>query len=85
MEFNDPLLGKKIDPAGVIVFRHRPSEPELNKVFPLIAADRPDLFNHRPRPAAQERLALLARTLLCSDRSGVGFSIPAPAHAIVIR
>ena len=36
---------KNIDPRGVVVFRHRPYEPELNKVFPLLAADRPHLFN----------------------------------------
>ena len=45
MDLNDLLLGKGIDPHQVLVFRHRPSEPELNKVFPLLAADRPDLFN----------------------------------------
>jgi GIY-YIG catalytic domain len=45
MELNDLLLGKSIDPRNVIVFRHRPNEPELNKVLPLLAADRPDLFN----------------------------------------
>ena len=45
MELNELLLGKEIDPRGVIVFRHRPNEPELNKVFPLLAAERPDLFN----------------------------------------
>jgi hypothetical protein len=27
------------------VLRHRPTERELNKVLPLLAADRPDLFN----------------------------------------
>jgi hypothetical protein len=43
MELNDLLLDKKIDPRGAIVFRHRPREPELNKVLPLLAADRPDL------------------------------------------
>jgi hypothetical protein len=45
MEFNDLLLGNKIEPREVLVFRHRPNEPVLNKVFPLLAADRPDLFN----------------------------------------
>ncbi len=45
MELNDLLLGKNIDPRGAIVFRHRPSEPELNNVLPLLAADRPDLYN----------------------------------------
>jgi hypothetical protein len=45
MDLNDLLLAKGIDPKNVIVFRHRPNEPELNKVFPLLAADRPDLFN----------------------------------------
>ena len=39
------LLGKGIDPQHVLVFRHRPQEPELNKVLPWLAADKPDLFN----------------------------------------
>jgi phosphoribosylamine-glycine ligase len=45
MDLNDLLLRKGIDPHEVIVFRHRPSEPELNKVLPLLAADKPDLVN----------------------------------------
>jgi hypothetical protein len=45
MDLNDLFLGKGIDPKGVIVFRHRPYEPELNKALPLLASDRPDLFN----------------------------------------
>lgn len=44
MDLNELLLGKGIDPHEVLVFRHRP-EPELNKVFPLLAADKPHLFN----------------------------------------
>jgi hypothetical protein len=44
MDLNELLLGKRIDPHEVLVFRHRP-EPELNKVFTLLAADKPDLFN----------------------------------------
>src|ERR1700730_14848873 len=45
MNLNELLLGKGIDPRQVIVLRHRPSEPEFRKVLPLLAADKPDLFN----------------------------------------
>ena len=45
MNLNDLLITKNVDPEKVLVLRHRPSEPELNKVFPLIAADRSDLFD----------------------------------------
>jgi hypothetical protein len=45
MNLNDLLLGKKIDPRQVLVFRHRPHEPKLNKVLPWLAAEKPDVFN----------------------------------------
>jgi len=45
MNLNDLLLCKDIDPRRVLVLRHRPHEPELNKVLPWLAAERPDLFN----------------------------------------
>lgn len=45
MDLNQLFTGKGIDLREVLVFRHRPTEPELNKVLPLLAADRPDLFN----------------------------------------
>lgn len=45
MNFNDLLDRKKIDPSQVIVLRHRPPEPELGKVLPWLAADRPEIFN----------------------------------------
>ncbi len=45
MELNDLLIKAGIDPRQVLVFRHRPSERELNKVLPWLAADKPDLFN----------------------------------------
>ncbi|HEX8920881.1 MAG TPA: GIY-YIG nuclease family protein [Pyrinomonadaceae bacterium] len=45
MNLNDLLRGKGIDPQQVLVLRHRPHEPELNKVFPWLAAERPDMFN----------------------------------------
>ncbi|HSS18721.1 MAG TPA: GIY-YIG nuclease family protein [Pyrinomonadaceae bacterium] len=45
MNLNDLLLGKDIDPSRVLVFRHRPNEPELNRVLPWLAVEKPQLFN----------------------------------------
>jgi len=45
MNLNDLLLGKGIDAQKVLVLRHRPSEPELNKVLPWLAAEKPNVFN----------------------------------------
>lgn len=45
MNLNDLLKVKDIDPRHVLVFRHRPHEPELNKVLPWLAAEKPDTFN----------------------------------------
>ncbi len=45
MNLNDLLKNEGIDPQHVLVLRHRPHEPELNKVFPWLAAERPKIFN----------------------------------------
>ena len=45
MNLNDLLVAKNIDPQHVLVLRHTPPEPELNKVLPWLAADKPDVFN----------------------------------------
>ncbi len=45
MHLNDLLVRQGIDPKCVLVFRHRPKEPLLNKVLPWLAADSPDVFN----------------------------------------
>lgn len=45
MSLNDLLLAKSIDPQQVLVLRHTPYEPELNKVFPWLAAEKPEVFN----------------------------------------
>ncbi len=45
MTLNDLLKARAIDPQRVLVLRHRPHEPELNKALPWLAADRPDVFN----------------------------------------
>lgn len=45
MQLNDLLLNKKIDPGEVLVLRHRPHEPELNRVLAWLAAEKPVVFN----------------------------------------
>lgn len=45
MLLNDLLRINDIDPKTVLVLRHRPFEPQLNKVLPWLAVERPDLFN----------------------------------------
>ena len=45
MDLNDLLRENGIEPREVLVFRHRPTERELNKALPLLAADKPELFN----------------------------------------
>ena len=45
MNLNDLLKGKGFDPQHVLVLRHRPNEPELNKILPWLAAEKPDVFN----------------------------------------
>jgi hypothetical protein len=45
MNLNDLLRGKNLDPQRVLVLRHRPWEPELNKVLPWLAAEKPHVFN----------------------------------------
>lgn len=45
MELNDLLKQQGYDSRRVIVMRHRPKEPELNKVFPWIAEEHPTAFN----------------------------------------
>jgi hypothetical protein len=45
MYLNDLLRKHDIDARQVLVFRHRPYEPELRKVLPWLAAERPKTFN----------------------------------------
>jgi len=48
MNLNDLLAGKGIDPQHVLVMRHRPSEPELNKVLPWLSAEKPAIPRRNP-------------------------------------
>jgi len=45
IDFNVLLKSHGIDPAGVMVMRHRPFEPELQKVLPWLAAEKSQVYN----------------------------------------
>jgi len=45
MEFNDLLTKGGIDPKTVLVLRHCPTEREVRKVLPWLAAERHDVYN----------------------------------------
>ena len=45
MEFNDLLNKIGIDPKGVLILRHRPHQKPLDRVFPTLVSDRPDLLD----------------------------------------
>ena len=55
MDLNDLLRGQRIDPEHVLVFRHRPHEPQLRKVLPWFAAEAPEVFNAMRRERRGER------------------------------
>lgn len=45
IEFNDLLIKAGLDPAVVMVMRHRPTEKELRAVLPWLAAERHEVYN----------------------------------------
>lgn len=45
MELRDLLESEGIDPDSTLVMRHRPTEPELRRALPWLAADRPQTYN----------------------------------------
>ena len=49
MTFNDLLRRAEIDPATVILLRHRPSEREFRRKLPWLAANEPELYNDYQR------------------------------------
>ena len=63
MDLNDLLTKENIDPRQVIVLRHRPQEPELRKVLPWLAAEKPDVFNayQQTQPERLEKSMLRAK------------------------
>ena len=57
MNLNDLLQRNQIDPRNVLVLRHRPHEPQLRRVLPWLAAEKPEVFNayQRTQTAKLER------------------------------
>jgi hypothetical protein len=45
MTLNEMLRIRGFDLRQVLVMRHRPSEPGLNRILPWLATERPDFFN----------------------------------------
>jgi hypothetical protein len=45
MNLNDLLSKNDINPEHVLILRHRPQEPQLRKVLPWLAAEKPEIFN----------------------------------------
>lgn len=57
IELNELLQKVDLDPKKVMVMRHRPSEPDLRRALPWLAAEEPDVYNayqrcHPPRVEA---------------------------------
>lgn len=60
MTLNDLLAKERIDVRQTLVLRHRPMEPELRRVLPWLAAERPEVFNvyqQTQRPTAERAIA----------------------------
>lgn len=45
VELNDILVKQGINPETVLVLRHRPTQPELRKVLPWLATEKPQIYN----------------------------------------
>lgn len=45
MQLNDLFGREGVEPAGVMIMRHRPKEPQLRKALPWLASDRPEVYN----------------------------------------
>lgn len=75
MNLNDLLRANGADPQHVVVLRHRPYEPELNKVLPWLAAEKPEVFNAYQQTQGQ-KLENVMKGL-----AGIGFVASFIGHA----
>ena len=84
LTFNDALSAAGIGLSDVIVFRHRPYEAELNRIFEWIAAERSDLFDcYQSTHSARVEGALTRAKFVASFiRYGGGSAVFVGLHAI---
>lgn len=61
LTLNELIRLSGIAEEDVLVFRHRPNEPELNRIFDWIVAERPDLFECYQSNHGQRTESALAR------------------------
>lgn len=67
IDLNVLLNNHAIDPGSVMVMRHRPFEPELQKVLPWLAAEKPQVYNAYQQAQGQKvENALLGAKYLAS-------------------
>ncbi len=67
MQFAELLHGEHINPKTVLAMRHSPKEPKFRRVLPLLAAERPDLYNaHQQTQAPREEKMLKRAGFLAS-------------------
>lgn len=79
MQLNDLLLKEEVPPKEVMVMRHRPTEPELRKVLPWLAADRPEIFN-----AYQQTQTKTAEQALVKSKYLASFIGHEPGKAVFV-
>jgi GIY-YIG catalytic domain len=84
MELTDLLRKSGIDPKTTLVFRHRPMEPRLNEFLPLLAAEKPDVFNAYQQTQGEkaERAMLKASHLASFIRHGPGKALFVALYSI---
>jgi hypothetical protein len=69
MEFNELLIKKGIPTKKVLLLRHRPVEPELNKVIKWLASERHEIFN-----ASQQTQIVRVQDAM-AKMSGLGYYV----------
>lgn len=84
LTFNEALISSGVDLNSVVVFRHRPYEPALNRIFEWIAAERPDLYNcYQSTHSSRIEAALVRAKYIASFiRYGGGSAIFVGLHEI---
>ena len=79
MDLNSLLNEVSIDPSTTLVLRHRPQEPQLRRVLPWLAAERPAVYNaYQQTQSPKAEKQMLRSTYVASfigDRAGRAFFV----------